>query len=809
MAQAIVRGLIRAGVEDFVVSPGSRSAPLTYAIGALAQAGRVRAHVRIDERDAAFTALGLARAGRLAGRERPVAIVTTSGSAVGNLHPAVMEAAHSHVPLIVLSADRPARLRGTGANQTLDAQHRSLPEAVAAWDVHVPGPARTREFPDADGVVRFTAVTGGPELSARAAEQLAAQAVRTAWGERRAPGCGAGDHAWREKAAEMGADHCGSGGLRLDDALPGPVQINVQFDVPLVPEAADLDPAVILDGDDCDAGGSEAAHRTGEAATAHGVGEADAGGAGGVSEACALAEPTDADGGEPPRPADRTALLTRIRTALLAPETRAVLVAGDDLGFASPTAAALAGEFVLPVFAEPSSALASLPQVVPAHARVLAAPGTAALREEITHVLVAGRPTLSRPVAALLDREDVERIDLPYAVDGIGAPAASGRGTSESSGDDAHTPARTGELIGSDVPAAPAVISAAAAPAAPASAPAAPAAVAPNLVASAAAASAVSDASVASDVSGAGDLEMTASAAAERCNEWWEGWRQAAEACLGEAVPATSTPEAGLSAAGRQCTGQHTRTEQPRTEGRPRTEHTVGQPCVERAAAQPALDSPALDGAAAARAVLERPGVVFAASSNTIRLLAAEQRPQHPARVLASRGLAGIDGLIATASGLALGLEDEAACGPDEAGAGESAPCCGGSGPRPGESTPPQSERVPHGSTPVRLLVGDLAALHDLGGFLIPAHERRPHLQIVVLNDDGGAIFSGLEHSAEHLRPYFDRFFATPHGYRLAEAARSLGWEAQTVESGAPGAAAALAAFLDSGEPGLLEVRLP
>jgi 2-succinyl-5-enolpyruvyl-6-hydroxy-3-cyclohexene-1-carboxylate synthase len=788
IAQAIVRGLIRAGVEDFVVSPGSRSAPLTYAIGALAQAGRVRAHVRIDERDAAFTALGLARAGRLAGRERPVAIVTTSGSAVGNLHPAVMEAAHSHVPLIVLSADRPARLRGTGANQTLDAQHRSLPEAVAAWDVHVPGPERTREFPDADGVVRFTAVTGGPELSARAAEQLAAQAVRAAWGERRVQDCGADDPERPEEHAERGADLAADlaagrgagrgvelcpGGARLGDALPGsapgrvlsslpgPVQINVQFDVPLVPEAADLDPAVILDGDDCDAGGSEAAHRTGEAGTAHGVGEADAGGAGSVSEACALAEPADVDGEEPAQPADRAALLTRIRTALLAPETRAVLVAGDDLGFASPTAAALAGEFVLPVFAEPSSALASLPQVVPAHARVLAAPGTAALREEITHVLVAGRPTLSRPIAALLDREDVERIDLPYAVDGIGAPAAS----------------------------------------------VAPASVAPNLVASA-----VSDASVASGVSGAGDPEMTASAAAERCNEWWEGWRQAAEACLGEAVPAASTPETGLSAAGRQRTGQHTRTEQPgmeRTEGCPRTERTVGQPRVERAAAQPALDSPALDGAAAARAVLERPGVVFAASSNTIRLLAAEQRPQHPARVLASRGLAGIDGLIATASGLALGLEDEAACGPDEAGAGEPAPCCGGSGPRPGESTPPQSERVPHGSTPVRLLVGDLAALHDLGGFLIPAHERRPRLQIVVLNDDGGAIFSGLEHSAEHLRPYFDRFFATPHGYRLAEAARALGWEAQTVESGAPGAAAALAAFLDSGEPGLLELRLP
>src|SRR5699024_3647414 len=76
-------------------------------------------------------------AGRLRGRPRPVAVVTTSGSAVGNLHPAVMEAAHQHLPLVLVTADRPARLRGTGANQTLDAQHASLPEVVAGWDLPV------------------------------------------------------------------------------------------------------------------------------------------------------------------------------------------------------------------------------------------------------------------------------------------------------------------------------------------------------------------------------------------------------------------------------------------------------------------------------------------------------------------------------------------------------------------------------------------------------------------------------------------------------------------------------------------------
>ncbi|MCU1518830.1 MAG: 2-succinyl-5-enolpyruvyl-6-hydroxy-3-cyclohexene-carboxylate synthase [Pseudarthrobacter sp.] len=112
-ARIAVDALVDGGVEYVVVSPGSRSAPMAYALAEASAAGRVELLVRIDERSAGFTALGLALS-----TGSPAAVLTTSGTAVGNLMPAVMEANHAAVPLVVLSADRPEELRGTGANQT-------------------------------------------------------------------------------------------------------------------------------------------------------------------------------------------------------------------------------------------------------------------------------------------------------------------------------------------------------------------------------------------------------------------------------------------------------------------------------------------------------------------------------------------------------------------------------------------------------------------------------------------------------------------------------------------------------------------
>lgn len=113
-ARALLIALARLGLRDLVLAPGSRSAPLVYAAQlAAATVPELRCHVRLDERAAAFTALGMGKADPT----RPAAVITTSGTATAHLLAAVMEAHHARTPLIVLTADRPAELRDTGANQ--------------------------------------------------------------------------------------------------------------------------------------------------------------------------------------------------------------------------------------------------------------------------------------------------------------------------------------------------------------------------------------------------------------------------------------------------------------------------------------------------------------------------------------------------------------------------------------------------------------------------------------------------------------------------------------------------------------------
>ncbi len=179
-ATVLADELIRCGLREAVLVPGSRSAPLALALHDRDVAGDLRLHVRIDERSASFVALGLGKASR-----RPAVLVCTSGTAAAHFQAAVIEADEAGVPLLVLTADRPPELRGTGANQTID--QLKMYGAAARWFCEV----------------------GVPEGRPGEAGY------------------------WRSLACRAWASACGTAG-----GFPGPVHLNVALREPLVPDAA-------------------------------------------------------------------------------------------------------------------------------------------------------------------------------------------------------------------------------------------------------------------------------------------------------------------------------------------------------------------------------------------------------------------------------------------------------------------------------------------------------------------------------------------------------------------------------------------
>jgi len=131
LAHSIVRQLIECGVSDFVMSPGSRNAPLAIALQEAANKNLIEIHIKIDERGAAFFALGIAKASN-----NYVAVICTSGTAAANFHPAALEAFHSQSKLLIITADRPEKLRKTGANQTTN--QVNLYQSIPTHDFAVP-----------------------------------------------------------------------------------------------------------------------------------------------------------------------------------------------------------------------------------------------------------------------------------------------------------------------------------------------------------------------------------------------------------------------------------------------------------------------------------------------------------------------------------------------------------------------------------------------------------------------------------------------------------------------------------------------
>ncbi|MGW5694941.1 thiamine pyrophosphate-binding protein [Streptomyces asiaticus] len=150
-AATLVDEWVRAGLSDAVIAPGSRSTPLALA---LAEDGRTRLHIRLDERAAGFLALGLSRA-----TGRATVVVTTSGTASAELHPAVAEADLAGVPMVVCTADRPPELQGVGAPQTM--VQTGLYGSAVRWAVAVAVPERSQ-----DGMWRSLAARAVAEAEA-------------------------------------------------------------------------------------------------------------------------------------------------------------------------------------------------------------------------------------------------------------------------------------------------------------------------------------------------------------------------------------------------------------------------------------------------------------------------------------------------------------------------------------------------------------------------------------------------------------------------------------------------------------------
>lgn len=187
---------VRAGVTDAVVCPGSRSTPLALA---LAADGRLALHVHHDERAAGFVALGLGVASG-----RPAVVLTTSGTATVELHPAVVEAHHAKVPIIAVTADRPAELHGVGAPQTIDQNH--LYGTAVRWyaDPGVPEAATAGTWRPlaARTVLAATGSPPGPvQLNLPFREPLVGEAQRL-------PEARPGDGPWHGRPGRSGrADH--------------------------------------------------------------------------------------------------------------------------------------------------------------------------------------------------------------------------------------------------------------------------------------------------------------------------------------------------------------------------------------------------------------------------------------------------------------------------------------------------------------------------------------------------------------------------------------------------------------------------
>ena len=594
LARAVVASLVEAGVKRVVISPGSRNAPLTYALADAAQAGYLQLRVVVDERSAAFVALGASRSDWLhEGLARPAVAVMTSGSAVANAHPAVVEADAAGVPLIILSADRPHALVNTGASQTT---------------------VQTGIF---GAATRYQADLGDTNASDAVANQVR-RAVAAA-----------------------------SGRLSLD---PGPVHLNVRLAPPLAPTAPWQVPHL---------------------------------------------EPKThwLRARKPLEDQLNGVTVSQVGCRLgLDPARRGVIVVGDnDDAELAHFAAALAHAWGWPLLAEPTSLVRTNANAVAAYSALLAGGGGsvggdgAQLSQEIEQLLVVGHPTLTRPISALLAREDIYQVVLTNRARWSDVSGQAAYVTTLEQALSRNTPdVSAGAEAGTDADAGGDASASAAAEA---------------------------SAGVGGSVGGKAGAGVGGSAGKNAPSPLWlQRWLQAGQ----QQLNATSvTKAAQMALTTWQATSQY------KTHSQSTAIHS---------------DS------------LENSVTLMAASSMTIRYLdaglpAGKQLKKMPGPVVANRGLAGIDGTISTAVGLAWAS-----------------------------------------GQPVRVIIGDLAAAHDLTGLVKAVTETEVDLQVIVLDDHGGKIFSGLEYGASKLSNYFPRFFTTAQQVDFAQAAAAFGAHVDVID---------------------------
>ncbi|MEJ1088596.1 thiamine pyrophosphate-binding protein [Microbacterium sp. Mu-80] len=549
-AAALLSELIGHGVRDVVLAPGSRSQALALAATSLARTGALRVHVRIDERVAGFTALGIARETGV-----PVAVVCTSGTAAGNLLPATMEAFHSGIPLLLLTADRPPELRGVGANQATIQPGIFGPFVRMQVDAPVPvdGAAPMSETPDDSDAGRRVAPGHAGEGTDDPRFPTA-----TAWS-------GLGGRAVR---AALGLEGDGLAGVA------GPVHLNLPAREPLSA-----------------AGGTLAA-------------------VAGEAPAVPSAEPV-----------------------VLSRGPRTVVIAGADAGSDAEELAHAGG---WPLIAEVVSGARFGRLVVHGYRELLR---DESLGGRIERAVVFGHPTLSREVAALLARDELDVL-------------AVRRG-----GEALDLNGRTMALAAVTV--------------------------AP------------------------GDVDRA----------WLGAWMTASKAVTID-LSAPAPDHDGLSSDDKSARLDAVRAELDAVRARVDREILVD---------------------AVWRATWPHDRLMFG-SSRLVRVadqvLGGKKVPVH-----ANRGLAGIDGTVATAIGIALASQSEGSPGV------------------------------------TRVLLGDLAFLHDVGALLLPADEPMPRIQVIVGNDGGGTIFDGLEVAGSAAAEDLDRAFYTPHTAKLREIADAYGWE--------------------------------